>query len=252
MKKKFEKYMEALEEALFPSNIYCICCGSLIDGTRNYSLCDDCMKKLHWINGRSCGKCGKSLPDTYRGNICYDCLGQRHNFVRGYSCLTYGLYERKLLMDYKYGGKGYLSKKLGDILYDRISCEKLDIDVIIPVPIHRKRAASRGYDQSALMAERLSRLWGVPLERNSFVRIKNTPFLRSLGPAERQACMEGAFAPVKMKEDRVKGKKVLMVDDIYTTGATADAFAGALTKSGAAGVWLLTLASGGNRRPDNL
>lgn len=246
------KCKEAFDEALFPSNIYCICCGSLIDGTRNYSLCDDCMKKLHWINGRSCDKCGKSLPDTYRGSLCYDCMTYSHSFIRGYSCLTYGFYERQLLMAYKYGGRGYFSRKFGDMLYDRICCEELEVDVIIPIPIHRKRERTRGYNQSALMAERLSDLWGVPADTKSFVRVKNTPFLRSLSPAERQARMEGAFELAGRGAERVKGKRVLMVDDIYTTGATADAFAETLTEAGAEGAWLITLASGGNRRPKEI
>ena len=61
------KTLEALSEAVFPSNIYCACCGRLIDGTRPYALCDSCMKKMHWNNGRTCEKCGKALPETYRG-----------------------------------------------------------------------------------------------------------------------------------------------------------------------------------------
>ena len=55
------KTLEALSEAVFPSNIYCACCGRLIDGTRPYALCDSCMKKMHWNNGRTCEKCGKAL-----------------------------------------------------------------------------------------------------------------------------------------------------------------------------------------------
>ena len=63
------KTLEALSEAVFPSNIYCACCGRIIDGTRPYALCDSCMKKMHWNNGRTCEKCGKALPETYRGGL---------------------------------------------------------------------------------------------------------------------------------------------------------------------------------------
>ena len=95
------KTLEALSEAVFPSNIYCACCGRLIDGTRPYALCDSCMKKMHWNNGRTCEKCGKALPETYRGGRCYSCMESNHSCRKGYSCLTYGLYEREMILDYK-------------------------------------------------------------------------------------------------------------------------------------------------------
>ena len=246
------KLWGAVDEAIFPSNIYCISCGSLIDGTRPYSLCDKCSAKFHWISGRACDKCGKALPKTYRGTLCYDCMLQPHHFKKGYSCLTYGLHEREVLMDYKYNGKGYLGKKLGDMLYDRISCESIDIDVIIPVPINKKREKHRGYNQAAVMARRLSELWGVDLDEESFLRIKETTLLRSMNPAEREQALEGAFSVTEKGKRRIRGKNLLLVDDNYTTGATADACSKTLLEAGVAAVYLLTLASGGNRKPEDM
>lgn len=247
-----QKLGTALDEAVFPSNIYCICCGSLIDGTRPYSLCDPCARKLHWIVGRSCVKCGKALPDTYRGSCCYDCMGFSHSFSRGYSCLTYGLHEREILMDFKYGGKGYLGAKLGDILSDRLACEDLDVDVIIPVPVSEKRRRQRGYNQTALMARRVAKRSGIPLEEKALIRVRDTALLRSLNPGEREAALAGAFTVMQKRRGQIAGRRVLLIDDIYTTGATADACTKALLASGAAEVFLLTLASGGNRRPKEL
>ncbi len=245
-----KRIIEKIEEAVFPSNIYCISCGSMIDASRPYSLCDECARKLHWINGRACDKCGKALPDTYHGRLCYDCMMHKHYFKKGYSCLTYGLYERQILLDYKYNGKSYLCRKLGDILFDRICCENLEIDVIIPVPVHKKRRKSRGYNQSELMAKRLSKLCGVPSDCESLVRNRETTLLRSLNPAEREAALEGAFSVTAAGKRKICGKRILVIDDIYTTGATADACSKTLIEAGAAEVFLLSLASGGNRRPD--
>lgn len=241
--------VKTISEAVFPSNIYCICCGSLIDGTRNYSLCDRCMKKLHWINGRTCDKCGKALPETYRENFCYDCMMYSHRFSRGYSCLTYGMYERELLFDFKYRGKAYLAEKFADILYDRMACEDIEADVIIPVPVSVKRLRSRGYNQSQLMAEKLSAKWGVPVLKNVLLRKKDTPFLRGFAPAERENVLSDAFFISEKGKEKVRSKRILLVDDICTTGATADACSGELLDKGAADVMLLTLASGGNRKP---
>ncbi len=243
---------EAISEAVFPSNIYCVCCGSLIDGTRPYALCDGCVEKIHWNSGRTCGKCGKALQATYRGAYCYDCMEHPHRFRRGYSCLTYGLHERELILDYKYNGRGYMGKKFGDILFDRIRWESPEIDVIIPVPIHRNREKKRGYNQTEIMAARLAQRWGKPLAAGSLQRTKETKLLRSLSPVERESALRGAFAVTKKGQAEIKGKAVLLVDDIYTTGATIEECSGVLLDSGAAAVDFLALASGGNRRPKEL
>ena len=116
-----------------------------------------------------------------------------HYFTKGFSCLTYGLHEREVLLDYKYNGKSWLGGKLGDILYDRISCENIQPDVIIPVPISAGRAKKRGYNQSALMGKRLSNRWGVPMDESLLIRAKDTQLLRSLNPAERRLALEDAF-----------------------------------------------------------
>ena len=122
---------DVISEAVFPSNIYCEVCGCLIDRSRPYALCDRCVEQMHWITGSTCGVCGKALPDTFRGfdesgrQVCYDCRTQSHYFTRGWSCLSYGLHERELMMGIKYSGKGYLARKMGDVLFDRVDAELL-------------------------------------------------------------------------------------------------------------------------------
>ena len=241
------KILKVVDEAIFPSNIYCICCGALIDGSRPYSLCDECVRKFHWNTGRTCNSCGKALPDTYHGDLCYDCMQHSHYFTKGFSCLTYGLPEREVLMDFKYNGKGYIGRKFGDILYDRISCENLKIDVIIPVPISRARMRKRGYNQSAVMAKSLAQRMGVAYDEQSLVRVRNTKMLRTLDPAERELALEGAF---KVEGSALQGKCVLLIDDIMTTGATAEACSKALLEAGTDSVIFLCLASGGNWKPE--
>ena len=156
------------------------------------------------------------------------------------------MYEREVLMDYKYNGKGYIGRKFGDILYDRISCENIQIDVIIPVPISRERMRKRGYNQSSVMSQQLALRMEVPFDDKSLVRIKNTHMLRSLDPAERKLVLEGAFAYSEGNVPDLCGKRVLLIDDIMTTGATADACSKVLLDAGAESVIFLSLASGGN------
>ena len=262
--------LEEVTEAIFPSNIYCIVCGSLIDRSRTYSLCDECVRQMHWITGRTCSICGKALPDTYPGRdpdgrpVCYDCQIRSHDFTRGWSCLTYGLHEREVMMDIKYNGKGYIARKMGDVMFDRmetlieaaLSESLLPFDVVIPVPVSRKRLARRGYNQSELMARQFVKRWKEyatdlypVLETHVLVRQKETTMLRSLNPEERRLALHDAFAVNTALRHRITGRNVLLVDDIYTTGATADACSKVLLDAGASAVYLLTLCSGGNRRP---
>ena len=270
--------LHQLEEAVFPSGIYCVSCGAMIDRSRSYSLCDDCIKRFHWITGRTCERCGKALPDTSHGPFCYDCMMEEHYFIKGFSCLTYGLYERKLMMDLKYAGRGYLARIFGDVMFDRLETEiseglfsgtsgdanSVHIDLIVPVPVSPGRLRKRGYNQSEVMAQQLARRWqdytwglqevpSAPVFRPHLLyRTRETQMLRSLNPTERRMVLRDAFAVSERERNRLAGKRVLLVDDIYTTGATADACSQALLEGGASGVYLMTLASGGNRRPKDL
>ena len=282
----FERVLEIGEQLLFPNNIYCLVCGAMIDDSRPYSLCDKCVRELHWITGgrqpdgsaqRICVKCGKALPATYRGEICYDCMNHVHYFEKGFSCLTYGLHERELMMDLKYNGKSYIAAKMGEILFDRMKWELADfagdglkIDVVVPVPLSSGRLRKRGYNQSELMARYFLRAWNRelakapdgarPLQKETPVRAprldskilyraRETQMLRGLDPAERALALNGAFEVKSTKTEILEGKNILLIDDIYTTGATADACSKALLEAGAGRVYLLSLASGGNRRP---
>ncbi len=247
-----KKIKDIFLDALFPPGLYCISCGSLITPDRSYSLCDSCIRKLHWITDRTCEKCGKALPETYHGRVCYNCMMHSHDFDRGFSCLTYGMYERELVFGLKYHGKGYLGRIFGDMMYDRIVLENLMTDVIIPVPVHRSREKQRGYNQAAVMAKRLAERSGIPADSMSLVRVRQTQKLRGLDPVERESVLQDAFFVPEHRRDRIKGRNVLLIDDIMTTGATADACSRTLHEAGASKVYFLSLASGGNVRPADL
>ena len=234
--------MNGILELIYPDNIYCICCGSYIDKTRNYSLCNDCTEKLHWINGRSCRKCGKALQDTYAGNICYDCLMYDHAFDTGLSCVTYGLYERAMVLDFKYKDKPYIGHKLGEIMGDRLLCEDEIFDLIVPIPIHRKRREERGYNQAEILAKKVAKKTGIEYNKSVLKRVKDTSVMRKLSPLERRENLRGAFE----SSGYARGKSILLIDDIYTTGATADECAKVLKDSGAVSVTIMSFASAAN------
>ena len=273
--------LHQLDEAVFPTSLYCMCCGAMIDESRSYSLCDDCIRKFHWITGNTCDACGKALPErtvggdvlsgqeAERPRLCYDCMSERPLFTKGFSCVTYGLHEREIMMDLKYAGRGYIARRCGDMMFDRIereirsgifSSEHSPVEMIVPVPIGSDRGAERGYNQSAIMTSQLAGKWralaremlGVRapvLYEDLLYRSRKTRKLRSLSPAERALELEGVFRVRSRYVERIRGMRILLVDDIHTTGSTANACTKALLDAGASRVFFLSWASGGNRKP---
>jgi len=157
---------------------------------------------------------------------------------------SFGWYEgvlREIIQQYKYNGLRPLSKPLGACLaktWERLDAASLDL--VLPVPLHRNRERQRGFNQSALLAASAGKILGIRLGGKDCVRVRDTPPQTGLRGAERRKNVKGAFA-VPYPE-RIRGLRVLLVDDVITTGATADACARALQHAGAGGVWVLTLA----------
>lgn len=233
-----------LWELVYPSSIYCIMCGSVIDNRATYSLCNSCIKKFLWISNNVCIKCGKLLVDQYDEEVCPDCQEREHFFDKGFTCCTYGLYERNLILEFKKRDKSYLGRVLGKILYDRFVIENICPDVIIEVPIHFRKLRSRGYNQAALMAMFFAEHMGIPFEEGVIKRRRETKAMKRLGVWERLANMEDAFTIEEKNIHKVKGKTVVLVDDIYTTGATLDMCSRVLKEAGADKVYVLTFAAG--------
>lgn len=245
--KMCRRAMEIFLEALFPSNIYCICCGETIAPSMIYSLCEGCLTNLRWANHASCEKCGKPLQADYWRSLCTDCREADHLFSKGYSCVEYGMYEKMVLKDYKYHGRPYLGDKLAWIMADRLESEEISSDCILPVPMERSKERKRGYNQSALMARSLSRRMGIPWEKDLLLRHRKTRVMNNLSPSERRENVRGAFSLKRGREGWISGRKILLVDDIYTTGSTLNECARILLEAGAEDVRFICFAAGSNR-----
>ena len=174
---------------------------------------------------------------------------REHAFLKGCSAMTYGLMERQMILDYKYNGKGYMGISFGDMLTDKLMSEMFPVECVVPVPVHKKRKRLRGYNQTAIMAERLCNNTGLNYREHGLVRVKETVLLRSMTPVERECTMKDAFSVTSYEKQYIEDMSILLVDDIITTGATADACARALLEGGAREVYLITLAAGGNKKP---
>ncbi|MEG2199557.1 MAG: ComF family protein [Anaerovorax sp.] len=240
--------LETVGEFLYPSNIYCISCGNLIDKTRPYSLCDRCLKTFHWATKKTCIRCGKILRMGYEQDICPDCITVNHKFQRGYCCVEYGEDERAMIHRFKYREEAYLGKKMAEAMYDRIQPEDLPVDLIVPVPMYKRKQKIRGYNQAEILGKNLAKFMEKPYNERALVRIRETEPMSTLGAEERVKNVRHAFRvdskPGRTQEKDIAGKVILLVDDIYTTGSTMDSCAEALLKAGAQGVFAYAFAAG--------
>ena len=206
-------------------------------------VCETCWESVHPYEGPECAQCGLFLAQAARlhgTNLCGICRRGAFDFEQARS---FGWYEgvlRELIQRFKYNGFRPLARPLAHYLRDALArMDATSFDLILPVPLHRSRERRRGFNQAALLAARMSRLCDIPLGSKDCVRVRDTPPQTGLRGAERRRNVAGAFAVPR--PERVRGRRLLLIDDVMTTGATANACAGALKSAGAAGVWVLTL-----------
>lgn len=184
---------------VFPQSIYCICCGNIIDSTRSYSLCDHCMEHIRW---------NVDDPRTI-------------NDMRVIRCVDYGIYERSIIFAFKYDGHRYIARDIASIMADRLKAAGIiNRHVIVPVPLHESKLLARGFNQSSLIGKYLARKMDWVMS-DVLVRTKETKALRGLGPLERLETISESIELSKDGIDLLKGKDIMLVDDFYTTGSTA-------------------------------
>jgi ComF family protein len=253
-----------LKNLFFPSDVYCAACGNLIDGTRPYALCDRCVREIEWLTGdvRTCAVCGKALSPHRTGGVCADCREWGRGFDRGLSCCVYAGRARDLVRAMKYRDAAWIARGVAEAMYDRwvqlaeggclpqaIEAGPVQPDLVVPVPMTAAKRRRRGYDQAALVARRFAQLIDAPFAGDVLVRNRDTAVMSGLGAFERRANMAGAFAIDPYARKLIEAGElapgdVLLIDDVFTTGSTADACAAVLKEAGARTVTLFTFASG--------
>lgn len=237
-----ETYL-ALLDLLYPEKNVCFICDEH-DSSANIShICYNCLQEMTFLKGPRCSICGKPLEKGYLQEKCHDCMQEEHYFAKAISPLEYTGRVKEAIYKYKYGKKSYMYRALGPLLVQALRDQSFDdVDIITPVPLHKKKMAQRGFNQSELLAHYVSKSLNIPLNKKDLVRIRNTDIQNKLGKSERYKNIKGAF---KVKNSQAfYGLTVLLIDDILTTGATVDECSRVLIKSGAQKVYVLTLATG--------
>jgi ComF family protein len=213
----------------------CPACGVLVEGDRRFCLA--CWQQLDFLPDGGCERCGHPMSAAADGLTCGACLAHppHHDGVR--AAVAYGDVARGLALKLKYSGRTAMAEIIAAQLVRYI--DPAANGVLVPVPLHRWRIWRRGYNQSALIAQALAGRTGAPLALDSLSRTRQTPVLRGMGPTQRAKAVRGAFAVPKERRVDVTGRHVWLVDDVHTSGATANACARALKRAGAERVVVL-------------
>ena len=227
-------------DALYPP----LCIGCREHVSEPGSLCPECWRTLHFLDGPVCAACGLPFEiDPGGETLCAGCLTYPPSFDKARAVLRYDDASRKPILALKNMDRLDLAPAFGRWL-ERAGRELLaQSDLIVPVPLHRFRLWKWRYNQSAELARALSRLGGLPVDPFALRRIRSTPSQGKMPSASaRRRNVRGAFAVPEKRRSAVDGKQILLVDDVLTTGATANACAKALKRAGARQVCVLALA----------
>lgn len=227
---------------LFPPR--CPGCGEVLRAAeRADGFCASCRRKTAFQRDPICVTCGKSLPEGTDTVLCSDCRNHRHAFTAARSVWIYEGPVKNALYRFKYSNERVIASVLAEGAAEHLGSwiREIGPDVLVPVPVYRKKYRERGYNQAEVFARALSERTGIPVCSSCLCRVRDTPPQKELGRAGRRRNLIHAF---QCRGTGVELKKVMLIDDIYTTGTTADLCADALKKAGAAGVWVLCAAGG--------
>ena len=239
----FASLWEGLLNIIFPQELLCpLCQNKPLAGA---ILCSACLKEIiprskDFGQCQTCGKWGPFQP----GQNCRECQGTRSTFTLARGVGPYQGLLKEAIYALKYTGRRTLAKPLGQLMASEVLSinDYGQVDLVVPVPLHHHKLRQRGFNQAELLAKEISKSIRVPLASGALMRIKETIAQSKLSKTERQLNLDGAFV---LKGKRlVKGKVILLVDDILTTGRTASECARLLMDGGAKRVAIITLATG--------
>ncbi len=218
-------------DLLFPQ--WCIGCGREGD-----YICHSCRQLMSLIVPPVCPRCGRPQPG---GMLCPGCVNWQADIDGFRSPFVFDGVVRQAIHELKYRNLRALAAPMAEFLQGYLLANPMPGEVLVPVPLHRKRWRERGYNQSSLLARELGKLTDLPVVDDCLVRQQHTPpQARAANVSERQSNVAGAFT---CRDGRLRGKQVLLIDDVTTSGATLNTCAGALKSAGAVSVWGLVMAA---------
>lgn len=238
--------MRGIVSLLYPP--VCPVCDKTLPPGEKGRLCGRCGGKLKPIASPACLKCGRQLEQPEQ-EYCLQCSKRSYHFKRGFSVFSYEGEARELILKLKYNGRKDIAEYLANITIEKYgtSLERIGADAVIPVPIHKKRLNQRGYNQAQAIAEIIAEKLNIPCAEDVLVRTKQTEAQKELSVHERLLNLYDAFGineiALEQYKKRMTLEKVILVDDIYTTGSTMECCSRTLTQCGIKEIWFICIAS---------
>lgn len=235
--------MKRILELFFPEKHICFMCEDYGEDIRQ-NLCSICKEKLVFIEANSCSICGRKIEAEEEINSilrCTQCIRHPHYYTRSVSPLSYESEIKRVIYNFKYNDKQHIYSLFGRLMIETILENDLEyLDIVVPIPLHKDRERKRGFNQAALLAKYISVHLKLELDTKNLTREIQTKAQNKLDRSQRKRNISGVF---DLKDKKAfLDKKVLLIDDIYTTGSTVDECSKLLLKNGASQVFVATLA----------
>ncbi len=235
---KGKLYFKKIRDIFFP--LVCAGCGKQIN--TNSLFCAECQESIQVITLPFCQICGRPFPLKYTStHVCGGCLKNPPFFKAARSVFIYTEPIKRSIIQFKFKGNTALANDLAKMLLFHLQdfLGQIKPETVIPVPLHLKRLRERGYNQCVLLAQIIAKYLKIPCEKMVLKKVKPTLPQVGLSQAQRHKNVKGSFAVIHPQ--LVKGKRILLIDDVFTTGSTVNECAKVLHKAGASGVWVATL-----------
>jgi ComF family protein len=211
----------------------CAGCAEVIDEVG--AFCPPCWGQLEWLGNAGCQRCGLPLAGTEMEH-CGRCLSDPPKLDRMRAVVAYDDLPRSIVLRLKYGRKVALARTMARYMTSLRGDWDSDT-LIVPVPLHRWRLWARGFNQSGLVARELGRQWGLKIDNELLRRVKQTKPLKGLNHAQRRKAVAGAFQAAG--PEPIAGRTIILIDDVLTSGSTAEACAKVLRRAGAGRIELI-------------
>ncbi len=236
--------LKAIIDIIYPRR--CPICGDIVK-PRGELVCPPCKLKLKPIDEPRCKKCSKPIESEEK-EYCHDCETKKHHYIKGYALWVYDPQMKKSRADFKFHGRREYSDFYIDEIIKRYGMEinKITPDVLVPIPIHKSKQMQRGYNQADILAIGIGKKLNIAVLSHLLQRDKKTLPQKLLNDKERLKNLEKAFTFLKEESNKFPARirKVMLIDDIYTTGSTIEACTNILLQNGIDEVYFLSICIG--------
>ena len=243
----WEYLKEGFLNLIFPFS--CENCGKEIRESKGYAICEDCMNQIKFISDPYCYRCGKplsSLVSFEERAVCSDCYQAKRSFEFARSVATYQGVMRKCIHLLKYKKQVKLVQPLGNLIIEYLRKDKTiplqEVDLIVPVPLFKEDYQKRGFNQSGLLGRYIADYFSIPFSENILLKNRHNASQVGLSKKERKNNVKKVYTINSSLEN--EASSILLIDDIYTTGATVEACCRELRKTKIKNLFVVTLARG--------